>query len=295
MADFADLIATHLPRLRRYARALTKDSTQADDLVQETVTRALEHAHLYRHDANLRGWLVTIMHNLHITAIRRQASRPVHVSDDEIGELGRAPTQEAPLELAEIRRAVARLPEQQREALLAHWVGGLSYEEIAQQSSLPLGTIQSRIFRARQALRITLNKPNSGIGLANAARSRETKRPAAYTVLIVDDDPNVRQLAADELAAEGYRVSEASGGNEALRIVASAPIDLLFTDIRMPGMDGFELARRVKLDRPHLPVIYTTGFSNKLRERRDEVAGPLLCKPWHHDQLMAEIVRALSG
>src|SRR5258708_5116755 len=140
MTDFPALIATHLPYLRCHARALTKDRTQADDLVQDTITRAMENAHLYRHDTNLRGWLVTIMHNVHITAVRRLIRNPVQVSEGQISELGRAQTQDAPLELAEIRRAVGRLPRNQREALLAHWLEGLSYNEGSKRLSLPLGT-----------------------------------------------------------------------------------------------------------------------------------------------------------
>jgi RNA polymerase sigma-70 factor (ECF subfamily) len=114
MTDMTLEIAPHLPRLRRYARSLLRDSVRADDLVQDTMVRALEKAHLYQHDTNLRGWLVTIMHNEHVNATRRIMRAPVHVSDEAVGELGRAETQEAPVELREVRRAVRRLPAEQR-------------------------------------------------------------------------------------------------------------------------------------------------------------------------------------
>src|SRR6266436_9567716 len=114
MADLTQEIAPHLPRLRRYARSLLRDSVRADDLVQDTMVRALEKAHLYQHDTNLRGWLVTIMHNEHVNAARRLMRGPAYVSDDAIGELGRPECQEAPVELREIRRAVGRLPQEQR-------------------------------------------------------------------------------------------------------------------------------------------------------------------------------------
>ena len=71
MADFASEIVQHLPRLRRYARSLQRNAASADDLVQNTMMRALEKAHLFHHDTNLRGWLVTIMHNEHVNAARR--------------------------------------------------------------------------------------------------------------------------------------------------------------------------------------------------------------------------------
>src|SRR3984957_17448975 len=109
MSDFGPEIATHLPRLRRYARALLRNPAQAEDLVQDTMVRALEKAHLFQHDSNLRGWLVTIMHNEHVNAVRRNIRAPFKASEDAIIELGHPETHEAPVELTEIRRAVARL------------------------------------------------------------------------------------------------------------------------------------------------------------------------------------------
>jgi RNA polymerase sigma-70 factor, ECF subfamily len=183
MTDLALEIAPHLPRLRRYARSLLRDSVRADDLVQDTMVRALEKAHLYQHDTNLRGWLVTIMHNEHVNATRRHMRGPIYVSDDAIGELGRTETQEAPIELREVRRAVERLPHEQRAPLLLHWLHGLKYEEIATEMSLPLGTVQSRISRARKALRAMLESPDSGLGLAHRrAACRELPNELGWPV-----------------------------------------------------------------------------------------------------------------
>jgi RNA polymerase sigma-70 factor (ECF subfamily) len=173
MSDFGPEIATHLPRLRRYARALLRNPAQAEDLVQDTMVRALEKAHLFHHDTNLRGWLVTIMHNEHVNAVRRAVRAPFVVSDDAIKELGHPETQEAPVELSEIRRAIARLPREQREALVLHWLHGLKYEEVAARLGLPLGTVQSRISRARKALRVMIDTPTSGLGLANPMSERD--------------------------------------------------------------------------------------------------------------------------
>jgi len=167
MSDFASLTVSHLPRLRRYARCLLRDRTRADDLVQQTVVRALEKEHLFQRGTNLAGWLLTIMHNEHVNAVRRVTNRPSLVSDDEITDLGHSENQEAPVELREILRAVRRLPLEQREPLLLHWLHGLKYEEIARRMNLPMGTIQSRISRARQNLRVMTETPNSGLGLAN--------------------------------------------------------------------------------------------------------------------------------
>lgn len=167
MTEAALQIEPHLTRLTRYARSLVRNPVQADDLVQDTVMRALEKAHLYEANTNLRGWLVTIMHNEHVNAVRRSMRGAVLVSDEELGELGHSPTQEAPVELREIRGAVQRLPRDQREPLLLHWLHGLKYEEIAQQMDLPIGTVQSRISRARKALRAMIDTPTSGLGLAH--------------------------------------------------------------------------------------------------------------------------------
>jgi len=178
MADFSSEMAEHLPRLRRYARSLLHDRVRADDLVQDTMMRALEKAHLYQHDTNLRGWLVTIMHNEHVNATRRRARGPIYVSDDAISELGRSETQEAPVELREIRRAVERLPQDQREPLILHWLHGLKYEEIAEEMGLPLGNVQSRISRARKALRAVTEAPNSGLGLGHRTQPSQGRQAA---------------------------------------------------------------------------------------------------------------------
>lgn len=186
MSSFTSDVLEHLPRLKRYARSLRHDLAQSEDLVQETMMRALENAHLYRHDTYLCGWLVTIMHNVHVNAVRSQKRSPTFVSDEVIGRLGRAPTQEAPVELREIRRAIARLPRAQREPLLLHWLHGLKYEEVARKMGIPHGTVQSRISRARKTLRTMIEAPNSGLGLAHC-----TARPGRSQSL-----PRVSRMSA---------------------------------------------------------------------------------------------------
>lgn len=167
MASFAFDIVEHLPRLKRYAGWLQRDMAEAEDLVQETIAHALANAHLYRHGGNLCGWLVTMMHNLHVNTLRARRRDPIFVSPDAVPALGRAPTQEAPVELHEVRRAVARLPRDQSEALLLHWLLGLKYHEVAARLGIPHGTALSRISRARTALRAMIAEPRSGLGLAH--------------------------------------------------------------------------------------------------------------------------------
>ena len=144
MTDVTIEIEPHLTRLTRYARSLVRNPALADDLVQDTVMRALEKAHLYQSDTNLRGWLVTIMHNEHVNAVRRSMRGAVLVSDDQIAGLGRPSTQEAPIELREIRGAVQLLPKKQREPLILHWLHGV-------RMSFTVSTIWRRWLRCSSA------------------------------------------------------------------------------------------------------------------------------------------------
>ena len=154
----ADLHAA-LPRLRRYARVLTGDVHRADDLVQDTLARAWGKRDLWRAGSDLRAWLFTIMHNVHVnqcTLARREAG---NVSLDSEGEYSAGwqvaayDNQLDRIELRELMQQVARLPAEQREVLLLAAVEELRYEEIAEALSIPLGTVMSRLSRAREKLR----------------------------------------------------------------------------------------------------------------------------------------------
>jgi RNA polymerase sigma-70 factor, ECF subfamily len=143
-----------IPRLRRYARALTRNPDQADDLVQDCLERAWGRLHLWRRGSNMRAWLFTIMHNLHINTRRRLANRPdrAEMPDWEIGG-GVQPIQE---QIAEFRSTVAalhRLPEDQKVVLLLVAMEGLTYREAAGVLNLPIGTVMSRLARGRERLR----------------------------------------------------------------------------------------------------------------------------------------------
>jgi RNA polymerase sigma-70 factor (ECF subfamily) len=170
----------HLPRLNRYARSLTHDRSRADDLVQDTLVRALAKVHLFCDDTNLRGWLVTIMHNEHVNSTRRYFHGPATMSEESLDRFGRDEMQTAPIELYEISRAIGRLPSEQRQTLLLHCVQGLKYQEVATKLGVPIGTVQSRISRARRSLRAMIAQPDSGLGLANRTAVLRTA-PGATT------------------------------------------------------------------------------------------------------------------
>jgi RNA polymerase sigma-70 factor (ECF subfamily) len=154
MAHIYQDIEAAIPYLRRYARALVREVAAADDLVQECLARALAKQHLWREGTNLRAWLVTILHNLYINEIRRnvRAGTAVELSDAE-PLLSRPADQEKPLELRDLERALARLPEGQRALIALIALEGMAYQEAATMLGMPVGTVRSRVSRARCALR----------------------------------------------------------------------------------------------------------------------------------------------
>ena len=153
-----DLISA-LPRLRRYARVLTGDFARADDLVQDTLARAWEKRRLWKAGSDLRAWLFTIMHNVYVNqrSMRRRESAASSL-DAEQGplagwEIPMRATQSDRIELAEVLAQIGRLPGEQREVLLLAAVEELRYEDIARVQSVPIGTVMSRLNRAREKLR----------------------------------------------------------------------------------------------------------------------------------------------
>ena len=153
-----DLVAA-IPRLRRYARVLTGDAARADDLVQETLARGWEKRRLWAAGTDLRAWLFTIMHNVFVNQRAIAARDAQNVSLDGDGDAGPAwqvpvrATQQAHVELQEVLRELARLPAEQREVLVLAAVEEMRYEEIAEILSIPVGTVMSRLSRARAKLR----------------------------------------------------------------------------------------------------------------------------------------------
>jgi RNA polymerase sigma-70 factor (ECF subfamily) len=153
-----DLVAA-LPRLRRYARVLTGDVHRADDLVQDTLARAWEKRWLWRSGSDLRAWLFTIMHNVHVNQFSLRQREYTHASlDVDEGPAARweipvRATQADRVELAEVFAQIDRLPVEQREVLMLAAVEELRYEEIGAVLNVPIGTVMSRLSRAREKLR----------------------------------------------------------------------------------------------------------------------------------------------
>lgn len=153
-----------LSALRRYARSLTRDDAAAEDLVQDSLLRAYERRGSFRDGGNMQTWLLAILHNAFIDGMRSRKSEAKRL--DQIGEelTHRIdPPQEHAVRLSQVRQAFMQLPEDQRVALHLVAIEGLSYQEAASMLSIPVGTLMSRIGRARSALRALEAEP------ANAA------------------------------------------------------------------------------------------------------------------------------
>lgn len=153
MIDKESLIVAEIPRLRRYARALTGGAAAADDLVQDCLERAWGRFHLWRRGSDMRAWLFTIMHNIHANDLRRTRRRPspLALAEDTAG--AEDPRQLGTLETLGLARALARLPEDQRTAVLLIGLEELSYHEAAKILGIPIGTVRSRLARGRERLR----------------------------------------------------------------------------------------------------------------------------------------------
>jgi RNA polymerase sigma-70 factor (ECF subfamily) len=154
MSDFHRRLEEQIPRLRRYARALTRDTNRADDLVQDTLVRALAKQHLWQVGTNLRAWLFTLMHNQHVNDVRRSNREGGNIDVNEMASVLVAITDPtASRQLKELERCLGRLPLEQREAILLVGLEGLRYDEAALILDVPIGTVRSRLSRGREALR----------------------------------------------------------------------------------------------------------------------------------------------
>jgi RNA polymerase sigma-70 factor (ECF subfamily) len=151
--DMAQLIEPLIPALRRYARALLRDRVAADDLVQDCLERAVAHWRQRRTDGDARSWIFAILHNLAATQLKRQTAQAKHVDLESVENwLPVPPSQEDGLRYHALLRGLAQLPEDQRAVLLLVGVEDLSYADTAKVLAIPIGTVMSRLSRARERL-----------------------------------------------------------------------------------------------------------------------------------------------
>ncbi len=149
---FAIQAMQYIPRLRRYARALTGDASAADDLVQDALERALVKQSLWREGTDLRAWLFTVMHNVFVNQVRSAAvSRTVQL-DDSIADQPQSQSTDR-LEIRDLDAALQALPEEQRAVVLLVGLEQMTYDEAARVLEVPIGTVMSRLSRGRERLR----------------------------------------------------------------------------------------------------------------------------------------------
>jgi RNA polymerase sigma-70 factor, ECF subfamily len=161
-ADIGPLIIEHIPALRRYAHALLRSRDKADDLVQDCLLLAIDRAGQWHRGTNLRAWLFKILYNKFISDMRRQALRlPSQGIGGRLLDEPVKAAQHTMLACGELERAVRELPTEQRTTLLLVALEGMNYEEAAEISGVPVGTVRSRLSRARQALRQRLLVPEA--------------------------------------------------------------------------------------------------------------------------------------
>jgi RNA polymerase sigma-70 factor (ECF subfamily) len=151
-------LVTLLPRLRRFARALTRNPHDADDLVQVALERALARAHQLRPDAALAGWVFGILRHAWIDELRARARSERVFAPEESGQNVGDAGQGAQTERLSVQDAMARLPQDQRLAVALVLIEGLSYKEAAHAMDVPIGTLTSRLARAREALQAMLGE-----------------------------------------------------------------------------------------------------------------------------------------
>lgn len=159
MDQFLDQVEACVPALRRYARALTRNADLADDLVQDCLERAISRRGLFRPSGPVRAWLFTMLLNLYRNALRSSRRRGEVVDIDSVPEPSTPAPQPGHIALAEMARAIDLLSQEQKEALLLVALEGLPYQEAADILKIPLGTLMSRLGRARTALRLATGTP----------------------------------------------------------------------------------------------------------------------------------------
>jgi RNA polymerase sigma-70 factor (ECF subfamily) len=195
-----DEILATLPSLRAFAMSLTGHSDRADDLVQETLMRAVANIHRFEAGTNLNAWLFTILRNLFHSEYRKRRREVEDADGSYAARLSAPPEQGARLDFEDFRKALAHIPVDQREALLLVGAEGLSYEEAAQVCGVAVGTIKSRVNRARSRLAQMLAVEQGG------EFSPDPTIRAALQGTLETKSPEARRPAAAGLLTGSYRV-----------------------------------------------------------------------------------------
>lgn len=150
--DFRSKLLSYVPRLRAFAHTLIGSAAAGDDLAQEALLHAWRARASFVHDTNMEAWIFRILRNLHISSIRKLRRAAEQQLDEDAPELAAVDDPGAAVHLNDLRQALNRLPVEQREALLLIGAVGWSYEQAASHARCPIGTMKSRVFRARRTV-----------------------------------------------------------------------------------------------------------------------------------------------
>jgi RNA polymerase sigma-70 factor, ECF subfamily len=187
MAAISHLIEAEIPSLRRYARSLLRNSSGIEDLVQDTLVRALEKAHLWQAGTNLRAWMFTMMHNQYVNYVRMSVRHGSEVRAETAG-LTIGATQHVAIEFRDMKRALLSLPAEQRDVVQMVCIEGMAYEDVAKTLGVPIGTVRSRLSRARDAISSFVTDGPAKRNDVNA------KRPPFYPPMHPKNDRKPRQV-----------------------------------------------------------------------------------------------------
>jgi RNA polymerase sigma-70 factor (ECF subfamily) len=297
---FRNDILACLPRIRAFARSLGRNGAEADDLVQATVLRALSAEDRFEPGTNLMGWLYTILRNVHTSELRARSVR-MHQDLDSTPDhvLQRPATQLESIEHREVRNALKTVPIKQREALILVVMVGCSYEEAAAICRCEVGTIKSRVNRAKTRIAQALGhgEPGASVKIAPARRSKgdEARR---LRVLIVEDE-HVIASEYERMIAElgGTSVGRAATAADARTLASRYRPDLILMDVRLRGtLDGVAAAQQIQADHPTSVAFVTAYHDEAIRRRIHLFNGSLpLHKPLAMHDLAAIMYAAERG
>lgn len=174
-AEFRNDIIAAIPGLRAFGLSLTSKSDRADDLVQETMMKAWKHHESFEPGTNMKAWLYTILRNEFYSQLRKRKREVEDADGVHSSKVAVNPEQEGHLDMADLRIALAKLPEDQREAIILVGASGFSYEEAADICTVAVGTIKSRVNRARARLAVLLQLGEGDSGEAHYPMESSTR------------------------------------------------------------------------------------------------------------------------
>jgi RNA polymerase sigma-70 factor, ECF subfamily len=176
-SEFREGLIAAIPGLRAFGMSLTARPDRADDLVQETLMKAWHHHDSYQPGTNLRAWLFTILRNEFYTHIRKRRREVEDADGVYAGAVAVSGGQESHLEMAELQVALAQLPDDQREAIVLVGASGFSYQEAAEICGVAVGTVKSRVSRAREKLALLLGGDGPAPGVFDKPRDAAEMPP----------------------------------------------------------------------------------------------------------------------